>query len=568
MKVADLYIRVSTDEQAEKGYSQRDQEERLRKYCQINRIHVRNVLYEDHSAKTFNRPEWKKLLVILKKNQGKSDLVLFTKWDRFSRNTSDAYQMISVLRRVGVEPQAVEQPLDLSIPENKMMLAFYLATPEVENDRRALNVFHGMRRAKKEGRWMATAPVGYINRSTEDGLKYIAPNPPVSEIMTWAFNELSKGVLNTQQVWEGARRKGLKSSKNAFWCAIRNPVYCGKIFIPKYKDEEGRLVQGKHQPLISESLFYQVQDVLDGRKKAPGTKYTVDDEIHLRGFLICPKCERKLTGSASKGRNRHYHYYHCTPQCGSRFKSELVNDAMISEINKYTFSFPNLELYRNVITSVYQSVSAADRIDKQRVKEELKMANDRIVKARELLITGDLEPDDYRIIKSESTDKINRLEGQLSELTQNNSNIESLWDKAIGSLCGLAKVYEKGTADQRRKIVGSMFPENLTFNGFGFRTKRVNEVARVMCLISSQLEGQKKGTSHSDFDLSREVTEAGLEPAQLAPYAPQTYVYTNFTTRPFALLACNGGANIGKNLFNCTNSVHNFYNSTLCIVIF
>jgi DNA invertase Pin-like site-specific DNA recombinase len=67
---------------------------------------------------------------------------------------ADAYQMISTLRRLGVEPQAVEQPLDLSIPENKMMLAFYLATPEVEIDRRALNTFHGMRRSKKEGRWM------------------------------------------------------------------------------------------------------------------------------------------------------------------------------------------------------------------------------------------------------------------------------------------------------------------------------------------------------------------------------------------------------------------------------
>ncbi len=59
--------------------------------------------------------------------------------------------MISTLRRLGVEPQGVEQPLDLSIPENKIMLAFYLAAPEVENDRRALNVFHGMRRAKKRG---------------------------------------------------------------------------------------------------------------------------------------------------------------------------------------------------------------------------------------------------------------------------------------------------------------------------------------------------------------------------------------------------------------------------------
>ena len=56
------------------------------------------------------------------------------------------------------------------------MLAFYLAAPEVENDRRALNVIVGMRRAKKEGRWMATAPRGYDNRTDEFGRKYIAPN--------------------------------------------------------------------------------------------------------------------------------------------------------------------------------------------------------------------------------------------------------------------------------------------------------------------------------------------------------------------------------------------------------
>ncbi|WP_167547440.1 hypothetical protein [Flavobacterium xueshanense] len=39
---------------------------------------------------------------------------------------------------------------------------------------KALNVFHGMRRAKKEGRYVSLAPVGYVNRSKEDGSKYIA----------------------------------------------------------------------------------------------------------------------------------------------------------------------------------------------------------------------------------------------------------------------------------------------------------------------------------------------------------------------------------------------------------
>ncbi len=108
MRIADLYIRVSTDEQAEKGYSQRDQNERLRKYCENNNIIVNKVIYEDHSAKSFERPEWKKYLIEMKKRSHKSSLILFTKWDRFSRNAGDAYQMISTLRRLAVEPQAVE----------------------------------------------------------------------------------------------------------------------------------------------------------------------------------------------------------------------------------------------------------------------------------------------------------------------------------------------------------------------------------------------------------------------------------------------------------------------------
>lgn len=191
MRKADLYIRVSTDEQADKGYSQRDQEDRLRKYCELKSISIRNIYVEDHSAKSFNRPEWQKYLSNLRKlkNSKVGTLLLFTKWDRFSRNAGDAYQMINQLRKLGVTPEAIEQPLDLTIPDNKIMLAFYLAAPEVENDRRALNVIHGMRRARKEGRYMATAPLGYVNKMSEDKKKYIALHEIEAPILKWAFEE-------------------------------------------------------------------------------------------------------------------------------------------------------------------------------------------------------------------------------------------------------------------------------------------------------------------------------------------------------------------------------------------
>lgn len=516
MKIADLYIRVSTDEQADKGYSQRDQEERLRKYCELNSFQVRKVIIEDHSAKTFNRPSWKKLLLELRTRRGHSDLVLFTKWDRFSRNAGDAYQMISTLRRLGVEPQAVEQPLDLTIPENKMMLAFYLAAPEVENDRRALNVLHGMRRAKKEGRVMGIAPIGYSNKISEDGKKYIAIKESEASIMRWVFKELAKGKINTQEIWGLAIDKGLKCSKNAFWGSVRNPVYCGKVFVPKYKEEESQLVKGQHEPLISESLFYDVQDVLDSRKKKRKTTVTVDPALLLRGHLICPKCGRLLTGSASKGRNQHYHYYHCRLGCTFREKAQEVNAIVADEIRKYVRSLPFLELYKEVIVSVFKNKTKHERSDVNRLKEELEGANERLTKARNLLIVGDLDPNDYRIIKIETEEKINRLEAKLTTGIKGTANVEPLLNKAISHISQLATLYEEGTTARKRKIIGSIFPEKLTFDGIECRTTRINEALRVMLLFYKGFDSKKKGTNQLFSDLSQDVTTVGFEPTR--PY--------------------------------------------------
>jgi len=77
----------------------------------------------------------------------------------------------------------------------------YLAIPEVENDRRALNVFYGMRRTRKEGRWIGTAPIGYQNRTDKTGkVKYICPNEPEASIMKWVFEEIAACRFNTEQI--------------------------------------------------------------------------------------------------------------------------------------------------------------------------------------------------------------------------------------------------------------------------------------------------------------------------------------------------------------------------------
>ena len=511
MKTADLYIRVSTDEQADKGYSQRNQEETLRKYCEINSFLVRNVIFEDHSAKTFHRPRWNELLALLKKSSGKCNLLLFTKWDRFSRNAGDAYQMISTLRKFGVEPQAIEQPLDLSIPENKMMLAFYLAAPEVENDRRALNVFHGMRRAKKEGRWMGTAPVGYTNKTDESGRKYITPKEPEATIMKWVFQELANNHFAADQIRKEANNRGLKCNRSNFWSIIRNPIYCGKIQVTGFKDEEDNVVHGQHEGIISEALFYEVQDNLCGRKRKirKGTQITVNEKMPLRGFLICPKCGHMLSGSASKGSANYYYYYHCVSPCRCRFKVENTNDLFILELSKYVPKPGMTSLYIATLKETFSERTSGQQRERRQLISKIDELNMRLKNARELVADGKLDAEDYRELKKDCANMLTILEAKLAGSPQTEKGIDGLLNQAIGHLSQLGTIYKEGTVAQKRQIISSIYPEKMVFDGFQFRTNRLNEVVRLIYRLDKGFEENKNRKDNNFLCLSGKEVPSG-----------------------------------------------------------
>lgn len=511
-KTADLYVRVSTDEQADRGYSQRNQEEVLRKYCQINDIAIRDVIYEDHSAKTFVRPKWNMLLAKLRKHKNKTDLVLFTKWDRFSRNAGDAYQMINMLRKLGVEPQGIEQPLDLSIPENKMMLAFYLAAPEVENDRRALNTFHGMRRARKEGRYMGLAPAGYINRINEAGVKYIAFDEPEASIIKWAFTEIAKGIFNTEQIFHKAKQKGLKCSRNNFWRVIKNPVYCGKIAVPKYKDEEAKYVMGQHKALISEALFNEVQDVLNGRGRNFRPKIVTKEPFPLRGFFSCPDCDKMLTGSISKGRNNYYAYYHCSAGCKFRINADKANTVFRDNLKMYIPIAEIANIYKKIIIEAYNESDNLNINYKTKLVEQINDYKKRIDYIRDLLSKQQIDVSDYSEMNTNYKNETIKLEQKLSNLNETGLDVKNLLSRGVLNLLELNQCYNDGGWAGFRELIGSIFPENFTIVKNKFRTARVNEVLELIYSINKALLENKNGIKNDLPSLSRQVARTGVEP--------------------------------------------------------
>ena len=140
---------------------------------------------------------------------------------------------------------AMEQPLDLEIPEQKLMLALYLTAPEVDNDRRALNIFHGIRRGKKEGRWLGACPRGYKNTRNENNSPVITPEGANQEkLVKQAFKEFATGLFSIEELRHKLFKKGLKCERNSFWMLLRNKAYIGKVMIPAYKGEPEEWIDG------------------------------------------------------------------------------------------------------------------------------------------------------------------------------------------------------------------------------------------------------------------------------------------------------------------------------------
>ncbi len=397
-KRAIIYTRVSTDEQ-NNGYSPADQKEKLYRYCENNNIDVVGFYHDDESGKSFERPEWKKIMTFIKKNKNTVDYIYFLKWDRFSRNAPEAYAELGKLKKLNVEARAMEQPLDLEIPEQKVMLAIYLTAPEVDNDRRALNIFHGIRRGKKEGRWLGACPRGYKNTRNEYNRPVITPEGGLQEkLVKQAFAEFATGLYSIEEVRKKLRKKGLKCERNSFWMLLRNKAYIGKVLIPAYKGEPEEWIDGKHKALVDDATFYKVQDILEGRRKnVPSEFKTIRAEFPLRGNLLCPRCDKPLTASFSKGKmGTLYPYYHCSKGCKERQKAELVNDSFMKLLNTIQVKPNTLKLFSSIVREKMKDNNNNSKVEINAVNREILKQKQRIINARSLMLDGEIPANEFK----------------------------------------------------------------------------------------------------------------------------------------------------------------------------
>ena len=499
-------MRVSTEDQKDFGYSLAAQEEMLRRWCVATNRQVIKVYVEDHSAKTLDRPQFKELMEFVRTHKDEIDEILFVKWDRFTRNTGDAYNMIKYFAKLGVTVNAVEQPINSNIPEQKILLAFYLAVPEVDNDRRAMSTRSGMRRAMKEGRWVHHPPKGYVTKRDEKDKPLLVPGP-TSHLIKRAFEEVSQGTFTLEAIRKLLAKEGLKCSKSQFARLLRNPIYMGMIPVPAWNDEKEELVQGLHEAIVPESLFQKVQMMLDGGSQSRQPRHD-NPEFPLRGFIDCIHCGKPLTGSASKGNGGRYLYYHCQHHCQS-VRVEIAEKELMEFLQSFKTPPAVERLFLAIAEDIYNT-RKTERAEKTKESEtDLASQRSRLIVLDDKFVAGEITAEDYNRMSKAIRKRIQELEIRKAELMAADGDFVKYLRFAVSMLNNLGELYRGATLDGKSRLLSSIFPGKLVYTEPSYRTKGINVVLELFSQFSEQIQQTQESPNHNITPESHQVALTG-----------------------------------------------------------
>lgn len=469
-----IYIRVSTTEQVEFNNSLKVQEEICLDYAKRNKYNVLNVFKEKgESAKTTNRTELKKLLQYIQIKNQEIDYLIVYKLDRLSRNLLDYTTLISILSKYGIILKSATETIGES-PEGKLMQNIIASFAQYDNDQRSQRTISGMKQAIKEGRWVWPSPLGYkfMRRNQKS---YLIQSKD-KDIVVKIFNDFLNGKKQ-YEISEELFKYGYKINKQKVKDTLTNPVYMGKIRSSFFE----YLVDGIHKPLIDETIFYRVQEILGGNNKR---EYMTDklEQFPLRKFLKCPECNSSLTGSWSTGWSKKYPYYHCVTK-GCKYKPIRKEKAEYIFIEYLRSIEPCEDVINDFIEGTKNYISDQQKENRKLEKvlrRELKGLEEKRSRIEELVIEGTFSKNRFRRKIEEVENEINKKKVELEDIGKDLVDTESLLNYSKDFLMNLSKIWINAGIRDRRIFQEVIFPDGIYIEDDKLRTDKIATIFKVL----------------------------------------------------------------------------------------
>ena len=450
MRRAALYIRVSTLEQAQEGYSVGEQRERLIAYCKAQDWLIADIYVDGgYTGSNLNRPGIQKLM----SETEKFDVVLVYKLDRLSRSQRDTLYLIEeIFRPNKVDFVSMQESFDTSSPFGKAMIGLLAVFAQLEREQIKERTWMGRVARAKTGLHHGGGNIP-IGDDYEDGKLIVNPYEAeqVRKIYEWYLSGSSLKAITDKLQDAGYTNK--YSSYNS-WSSVRNilenETYIGRLHFGDV------VVDHAHEAIITEEQFNAAQ-ILRGKRREQFGSHAFQSKHVLTGLLFCGHCGGRYY-LRNTGKYSYYACYSRTKQMKNMIKDpNCQNKIWRAQDLEPIIEEKILALLRNPKIAEELAAGkpkAAAPVSKNTdIERRIREIDRQIGKLMELYQQDDIPPELLG-------EKINRLYGEKTALENSIAPVEETnampLDLVAELITNAAEIWDFADENQKRRILQSL----------------------------------------------------------------------------------------------------------------
>jgi len=474
-----IYVRVSTEEQAQEGYSIRAQIEKLKSYALLKEWDIFDV-YADEGISGKNiidRPQVNRLIQDIE--DGNVNNVLVFKVDRLTRNTKNLIELVDLFDENKCAFNSLCESIDTDTPSGRMFLKIIGIFAEFERENISERVRLGKERMVKEGYTLANYSMSY-GYTKDKGEKVQQIDKTEAKIVKEIFNMFVEKNMSMTGIAAALNNRKIPTKRNAlYWDArtikfiLTNPTYIGKVRYNITDEERYFEAEGHHKRIISDKIYNMAQNKINNMPTYLKTKKPKDESYYC-GVLFCGVCGSKYTThncsfkrgiNGEKVRqtsykcNRRAHHKgeaSCTNCNISHFKMEMAFVEYIKTLHDL-HSVGNINIENNVHD---------DKILMEAINSNEKQVNDLLNRKKQIMekyVAGSIEFDDYKSMLEVHNQKLEALDEEISSQKENLSKSQELTVLPNDLITNIRENWAY-LADRERMIFMQRFVKKIVIN--------------------------------------------------------------------------------------------------------
>jgi site-specific DNA recombinase len=446
------YTRVSTMKQGEKGVSLQEQRDAILRYAGQRGLEISRWFEERETASKQGRPAFTQMLRLL--HLGNACGVIIHKIDRSARNLQD-WADVGKLVDAGIEIHFANESLDLKTVGGRLSadIQAVVAAHYSRNLREeARKGFYGR---LKQGFYPMRAPIGYLDQGAA---KPKIKDPAKGPLVIQAFELYCTGCYSLPQLTQEMYKRGLRNRGGGpvtlaglSWM-LTNPFYTGIIRLKK----TGEVFSSKHEALVSQGLFDEVQAMLHGK----AVDRIVKHHLTFSRIVRCGTCRYSLIGERQKG----HVYYRChnrpfknPPACPpTTIREDQLEKAVTVCLERLRLSDGEIQFARAWMRERMESASSAQSQAIASQQLQLEAISNRLARLTDLLLDGAVDQtvfDEKRkeliLLEAQAKQRITGLKlGFTASFTKLEKFVELVKNPSL--------LYKKANQEKKRELLKSL----------------------------------------------------------------------------------------------------------------